>query len=136
VTAFDTNVLVRVLLGDDPVQTALAEAAFLEHAAADGVYVSRLVMAELAWVLGRGYRLDRSSIHERLTSLVRTRGVFVEQPEPTLEALRRFAAGPADLADYLILLSAAEDGAAPLLTFDRRLAPDPGASLLTTASDD
>ena len=44
-TAFDTNVLVRVLLGDDPSQTAVAEAAFVEHAA--GVYVPQLVLADL-----------------------------------------------------------------------------------------
>jgi predicted nucleic-acid-binding protein len=133
VTAFDTNVLVRVLLGDDPGQTAVAEAAFVAHAAGDGVYVPQLVLAELGWVLGTGYRLARHQIHERLMSLVRTRGVFVEDIETVLAALELYRAGAADLADYLILLGASVAGATPLLSFDRRLARSAGVQLLGAA---
>jgi predicted nucleic-acid-binding protein len=130
VIAFDTDVLVRVLLGDDPAQTAAAEAAFRAHAAGAGVYVARIVIAELAWVFRAGYRLEREQIHERLWSLVRTRGVFVEGVDAVLLALERYAAGGADVSDLLILLGAAEDGARALLTFDRTLADEPGARLL------
>ena len=38
--AFDTNVIVRVLVGDDPVQTRKAGRAFVSHARAEGVYVA------------------------------------------------------------------------------------------------
>ena len=131
-TAFDTNVLVRVLLGDDPSQTAVAEAAFVEHAAGDGVYVPQLVLAALAWVFRAGYGLERHQIHERLMSLVRTRGVFVEDIETVLEALQRYRAGAADLGDYLTLLGASVAGATPLLSFDRKLARSPGVQLLGT----
>lgn len=47
----DTNVLVRVLVGDDPDQTALAEQAFLDAIACGGVFVPDVVLAEVAWVL-------------------------------------------------------------------------------------
>lgn len=131
--AFDTNVLVRVLLGDEPAQTTAAEAAFRAHAAGNGVYVAKIVIAELAWVFRAGYRLDRARIHERLSSLVRTRGVFVEDVDVVLFALDRFSEGSADVSDLLILLGAAEDGARPLLTFDRALAREEGALLLESA---
>src|SRR6266545_1471339 len=78
VVAFDTNVLVRVLVGDDPAQTTKAERAFVEHARADGIFVSLVALAEIAWVLGAAYEWDRTTIHERLSRLVRTRGVSFE----------------------------------------------------------
>lgn len=127
---FDTNVLARVLVGDEPTQTRKAEQAFLRHARGDGVFVSLVVLAELAWVLSIGYELDRVTVHERLAKLVRTRGVFVESLELVQEALGAFKAGKADLADYLILGKARSAGASSLLTFDRKLSREGGASLL------
>jgi predicted nucleic-acid-binding protein len=126
VVAFDTHVLVRVLLGDDPEQTPRAERAFQEHCDGAGVYVSVLVLAEIAWVLSTGYDLDRPTAHERLSSLVRTRGVFVEQVEMVLEALGAFGAGGAELAEQFILRGARLAGAAPLLSFDRKLLTETG----------
>jgi predicted nucleic-acid-binding protein len=51
VVTFDTNVLVRVLIGDDPAQTKLAERSLKAHAFGDGIFVPLLVLAEIAWVL-------------------------------------------------------------------------------------
>jgi predicted nucleic-acid-binding protein len=129
VVAFDTNVLARVLVGDDPAQTRKAERAFLKHANAEGVFVSLVVLAELAWVLKAAYRWDRTTIHQRLSRLVRTRGVGVEDLEIVENALAAFRAGPADLADYLIVGKARDVGAG-LVTFDRRLAREDGVTLL------
>ncbi len=128
--AFDTNVLVRLLVGDDPPQTKKAEDAFLRHARGDGVYVSLVVLAEVAWVLTSGYDLDRSTIRERIQRLVRTRGVLVEDLELVVSALDAYGKGAADFADYLILGRASSVGARPLLTFDRRLSREKGVSLL------
>jgi predicted nucleic acid-binding protein len=58
VLTLDTNVIVRLLVGDDPRQTPIAERAFLEAIATGGVYLPDVVLAEVAWVL-RGYGLDR-----------------------------------------------------------------------------
>lgn len=127
--AFDTNVLVRVLLGDDPLQTRIAERHFLEHTRGAGVPVGHLVLAELARVMESGYRLSREQVRERIASLVRTRGVFVPALEVVVEALRRDAAGSANFSDYLIMLGANAAGATPLLTFDRKLAKEPDAEL-------
>jgi predicted nucleic-acid-binding protein len=129
VVAFDTNVFVRVLVGDDPAQTKRAERAFLEHAKGDGIFVSLVVLAEIAWVLAAAYEWDRLTIHGRLSRLVRTRGVVFEELEWVEAALERYAAGPADLADYLVLGKATSVGA-NLLTFDKRLGRAHGARLL------
>jgi len=76
VRTLDTNVVVRILIGDDPVQTPLAEQAFLDAIAAGGAFIPDVVLAEVGWVL-RGYGLERSQRHALLHRLVRTRGVAV-----------------------------------------------------------
>jgi predicted nucleic-acid-binding protein len=129
VVAFDTNVVIRVLTGDDPAQTKKAERAFVEHARGGGVFVSVLVLAEVAWVLRVAYEWDRATIHDRLSRLMRTRGVVVEDLELVESALESYRLDKAELPDYLILGKAQAAGA-ELLTFDRRLARAPGASLL------
>lgn len=129
VIAFDANVLVRVLVGDDPAQTKKAERAFVAHANDGGIFVSMVVLAEVAWVLTAAYAWDRTMIHERLVRLLRTRGVTIEQLELVARALDEYAAGKADLADYLIV-GTARSAADGLLTFDKRLARETGVTLL------
>lgn len=127
--AFDTNVLIRILVGDDPSQTKRAERAFLEHARGEGIFVSIVVLAEVAWVLSAAYEWDRGTIHERLSRLVRTRGVILQEIELVEGALARYADGPADFADYLVVGKAQSVGAS-LLTFDKRLGRVESARLL------
>lgn len=127
--AFDTNVLVRVLVGDDPIQTKKAERAFAEHATNDGIFVSLIVLTEIAWVLSSAYQWDRATIHDRLSRLVRTRGVAFEDLDLVEAALETYHGGKAELADYLILAKARGEGA-PLLSFDKRLAREADVTLL------
>src|SRR6185436_17818157 len=77
VVAFDTNVVVRLLLRDDAAQAKKAEQAFLRHARGDGVFLPLVVLVETVWVLAYTYALDRKAIHEHLRSLIRTRGVVI-----------------------------------------------------------
>ena len=124
----DTNVIVRLLVGDDPQQTPIAEQAFLEAIAGGGVYLPDVVLAEVAWVL-RGYDLDRQTRHGLLDRLVRTRGVVVDDIDAVIEALEHFSKS-GDLADQLILARAASAGALPVLSFDQRFAASEGVQWL------
>lgn len=129
--SLDTNVVVRLLVGDDPAQTAVAEAAFLDHATGEGVFVPHIVLAETAWVLRTGYGLDHPVVHARINRLVRTRGVFVEEIDVVLTALDEYARGIGDFADLLLVGTAARVGATPLITFDRKLSRHANAALLS-----
>lgn len=126
---FDTNVVVRVLVGDDPAQTRKAERAFVKHAGDGGVFLSLVVLAEVAWVLSGAYRWDRATIEDRLRKLARTRGVVIEDLELVERALDELSRGTADFADYLIA-GKVRSAAGGLLTLDRRLARSEGVSLL------
>ncbi len=56
--AFDTNLLVRLLVDDAPDQADVAEALL----AANTVFISRTVLLETEWVLRAGYRKTREQI--------------------------------------------------------------------------
>lgn len=127
----DTNVVVRLLIGDDPQQTPIAEQAFLDAIASGGVYLPDVVLAEVAWVL-RGYDLERAARYQLLERLVRTRGVVVDDIDAVIDALEQFRLG-GDLADQLILARAAATCALPVLSFDRRFAASEGVELLGPA---
>lgn len=130
-TTLDTNVVVRLLIGDDPQQTPIAEQAFLQAIASGGVYLPDVVLAEVAWVL-RGYALDRPTRYQLLERLVRTRGVVVDDIDAVIDALEQFRQD-GDLADQLILARATSAGALPVLSFDRRFSASQGVELLITA---
>jgi predicted nucleic-acid-binding protein len=134
VRTLDTNVVVRLLIGDDPRQTPIAERAFLAAIASGGVYLPDVVLAEVAWVL-RGYVLARQTRYELLERLVRSRGVVVDDIDAVIDALEHFRQG-GDLADQLILARAARAGALPVLSFDQRLSRWEGVELLEAELQD
>ena len=130
VQTLDTNVVVRLLVGDDPQQTPIAEQAFLSAINNGGVYLPDVVLAEVAWVL-RGYALDRDIRFQLLERLVRTRGVVVDDIDAVITALDQFRQG-GDLADQLILARATSAGALPVLSFDKGFSQSQGVELLST----
>jgi hypothetical protein len=79
VRRLDTNVVVRLLIGDDPQQTPIAERSFLEAIATGGVYLPDVVLAEVAWVL-RGYALDRQSRYVKVWSCLWRRPLRSSSP--------------------------------------------------------
>ena len=112
--AVDTNVVVRLIIGDDPNQTRLAEAE-LEK----GFFLSHGVVMETEWVLRSYYRLQRDEIGGALHQLLHHANVIVPQADEVHWALDRYLAG-ADLPDMLHLIAAAPYG--EFASFEKRLA--------------
>ena len=73
-TGVDTNVLVRYLVDDDPVQSRRAAAWFAALAARGGrCYVSPIVLCEAAWVLRGAYRVSKEDVLTVLDRLLATK---------------------------------------------------------------
>lgn len=122
----DTNVLVRFLVLDDAQQTERARS-LLEKSIAEGVklYVSKVVLCELVWVLDRGYRFPRRRIISVLQDLLRAENLVFEDRDQVRSALDSFHEGGADFADYMILTHCLAAGCERLFSFDGKLATDP-----------
>jgi predicted nucleic-acid-binding protein len=111
-TAVDTNVVVRLLTGDDPGQEAAARALF----AAGPIWIAKTVLLEAGWVLRSLYGLDENSIRTAFTKLLGLKNVHVEDESSMAAALALTASG-IELADALHL-SSRPPGAA-FVSFDK-----------------
>lgn len=113
--AVDTNVIVRILVGDHPDQTARARIAV----EANPIWVPTTVLLETEWVLRNVYRYERARLAEAIEAFIGLPTVTVEHPDRAAAALAALRAG-ADFADALHLASAVGQDA--FLTFDVKLA--------------
>lgn len=109
----DTNVVLRLLLRDDPKQVAIVDALVAQG----NLFVSLTVLAETEWVLRAAYQFDRATIAGFLGSLILIEGIIVADRAGLHWACERYLAG-ADFTDMIHLV--ASEGR-PFLTFDRKL---------------
>ena len=130
-TALDTNVIVRYLVGDDAEQAAAARALLDGLTSGNPGFICREVVLEVAWVLERSYRFTRSRIAEALMNLTASDSLVVENSDDVAAAAYRYRQGGVGFSDLMILAAAERAGAMPLHTFDRRLAQLQGAILVS-----
>ena len=128
--AFDTNVVVRILLGDDPQQAALAAQQWLEALQTGGIFLPAVVIVETVWVLSRTAKLDQERILSELHRLSNMEGVCLENEAVVKRAIELYANSAADFADCLVLETARHNNALPVHTFDRRFSLYPDVSLI------
>lgn len=118
--AADTNVLVRVIVGDHPEQSAAARRWMSAHQAG-GIFVDQIVLVELTWVLRARYRQSRAEIARVVELLLGTGGIVIPEDDVVRTALAAYKAGRGDFADHLIRERARTRGFAPVATFDEGL---------------
>lgn len=112
--AIDTNIVVRLLVADDPVQAEAARSLI----GREDVLVSSTVLLEAEWVLRSAYDLDRSAVLQTLSAFCGLPHVVLAEPDRVAAAIAWALAG-LDFADALHLAGAA--GCEAFVTFDRRL---------------
>ena len=116
--AVDTNVLVRLLVRDDPAQVDAAEA-FI----AKGAWVSHIVLVETTWVLDAVYERSAGQIATAVAMLLEHNELTVQDSDVVAAALEQFRERPAlGFSDCMVLQTATRAGHVPLGTFDRHFA--------------
>jgi predicted nucleic-acid-binding protein len=113
--ALDTNVVIRLLTGDDTKQVRAAE----KLLRAELCTVSLSVLMECEWVLRGCYGLDANTINASLRDLLELEQVSSTEPVLALKALDAHAVG-VDLADAIHAVQKAESER--FATFDKALA--------------
>lgn len=113
--AIDTNVLVRLVVADDPAQARRARK-LLEK---NDVVVAATVLLEAEWVLRSAYGFEPAQIARAFRRFLGLPRVSPDSPAAVAQALDAYDAG-LDFADALHL--AATPDAEAFFTFDKRLA--------------
>lgn len=111
----DANVLVRIVVRDDPGQ-ARAALGLLERARA--VYVPLPAFCELAWVLARTYRFPRPQIASVIRAIVERGNVHADR-DAISAGLNMLDAG-GDFADGVIAIQGMDMGSDTFVSFDRK----------------
>lgn len=113
-TAVDTNIIVRLLTGDDAAQCQKARHIF----ANDSVFIPDTVILEAEWVLRFAYKFEPVAISAAFTKLLGLPNVRVSRPDFIAKAIEWHRQG-LDFADALHL--AASQDQKRFLTFDAKL---------------
>jgi predicted nucleic-acid-binding protein len=131
VIGLDTNVVVRFLAQDDPVQSPLATRLFNRLSREQPGFISAVVLAEISWVLSRAYKTPRDQVSEAVEGLLRSAEVMVENAEAAYRALGAYrASSSVEFADALIAETTRLAGANEVVTFDKKAAVELGMRLL------
>jgi len=90
----DTDVLVRYIVRDDPVQAAKASSFIFEVIEqGETCFINHIVMCELVWVLEYAYGFAREEIAGILEKIHATRQFEIERKEVSRQALDDYAHG-------------------------------------------
>ena len=120
--AVDANVLVRLLVADDPSQSDKARKLFDAQAAdAGSIWVSQTVLVELVWVLSRTYGRPRADVLTALRALASHATVCLDGAQEVAAAVALYAQSKADFADCLLAARAQSREIGALYTFDRKM---------------
>ena len=109
--AIDTNLLVRILTNDDPLQARRA-AKILQS---DDVFIPKTVILETQWVLQYAYTINKADIISGFQKLLGLPNVYPENSESVSQAISWYEQG-LDFADALHLASSS--GSDKFATFD------------------
>ncbi len=120
--AIDTNVLVRLMVNDDPVQAERAKAF-----CAGGVRVSLTVAMETEWVLRASYRMPREPIAQIFSLLISADDFDFEDALGLSWAIERYREG-GDFSNLLHVV--ANQGCDAFGTFDGALSREAGTAPL------
>lgn len=112
--AIDTNILLRLILEDDPSQTKVARALL----ATNKLFVPITVAMETEWVLRAAYGLPRNHIANAIEFITNVENIEFEMSEAILWSVSRYREG-ADFADMVHIIASREMSA--FATFDKRL---------------
>jgi predicted nucleic-acid-binding protein len=123
----DTNILVRYLTQDDPIQS-LEAAEIIERRLTEKNpgFVSIVAMVEIAWVFERAYRLAAGEIAAAIERMLQIDVLVVENEQEVFSAMIALKEGQGSFADAVIAALGRRAGCSRTLTFDQKALRLPG----------
>jgi predicted nucleic-acid-binding protein len=117
----DTNILIRYLTQDDPVQSVKANEILEKRLTPKNPgFVSIAAMIETVWVLDRAYGLTAQDIATVVERLLQVEVLTIENEQEVFTAMVALKRGRGSFADALIAELGARAGCTRTLTFDQK----------------
>lgn len=122
----DTNVLVRYLTQDEPLQAELANQV-INRAVKQGdlLWVGQITLSETVWVLERAYKIDKGEMINVLHVLLQTQELIFENHDIVWHALQDYKVSKSvGFVDCLIGRQNVSNDCAFTYTFDKNAAKE------------
>ena len=127
----DTNVLIRYLTQDHPIQSAKATEVMERRLTPENPgFVSVVAMVETVWVLDRAYSLTAKEISAAVERLLQVEVLAIENEQEVFTAMVALKQGRGSFSDALIAELGTRAGCARTLTFDQKALRLPGFELV------
>ena len=127
----DTNVLIRLLTEDEPVQFRAAKRLLAAHEGESAIFfINDIVLTEVVWVLRRlfGYSSDEALV--AIESLLASDAFTFEDRALLAQAYATCSERGADFSDTLIVLKNIARGCEQTATFDKAMRGLPTVKML------
>ena len=126
----DTNILIRYLTQDDPIQSPKAtEIIERQLTKAKPGFVTVVAMVEIAWVLDRAYGFSAQDMAAAIELMLQVEVLVVEKEQEVFAATVALKQGHGSFADALIAELGASAGCVHTLTFENKALRLPGFKL-------
>ena len=126
----DSNILVRYLTQDDPIQSPKATEIIERRITEENPgFISIVAMVEIVWVLERAYGLATQEIVRAIERVLQTGVLVVENEQEVFAAMIAAKEGRGSFADAVIAALGARMGCSCTLTFNRKALRLPGFQL-------
>ena len=120
----DTNVLVRYLAQDEPIQARQATQLIERHLTADNPgFISVVTIVETVWVLDRVYGLANRDIAAAVERILQADTFHVRNEQQVFTAMIALKTGVGSFSDALIGALGEWAGCKATLTFDKKAKP-------------
>jgi len=117
----DTNILIRYLTQDDPVQSPKATEIIERRLTRERPgFISLVTMAETVWVLGSVYALEDGEIADTVERMLQADTLRIQNEQQVFTAMISLRRGWGAFADALIGALGAWAGCESTLTFDKK----------------
>ena len=117
----DTNILVRFLTQDDPVQSSRARQIIERQLTEENPgFVSLAAMLETAWVLEKIYKLSDQEVAKVIKGILQIETLFIQNEQEVYTAMHALGTGRGSFADALVGALGTWAGCDSTLTFDRK----------------
>lgn len=118
----DTNVLLRLLVNDDPAQRK----AVLSFGKGLGEnysgFITLISLVEIDWALRKQYGYSKPESVSALQKITQLRGVEIQSADAIVRAIHGVETGAGDFADVLIAHLCLDEGCSHVVTLDKKAA--------------